>query len=518
MKPITTSTFSFEKLIDGGFVYVDKTDQIYELIKKPNQYFLSRPRRFGKSLLVSTFKAIFQGRRELFRGLAIDKTDYQWKTYPVIHLDMGSAQCSNAEELKVLLDDMLRMQAQNAGVGELKSSTVQSRFIELIDKIAAMAPEKKVVILVDEYDKPILSHLGKDDVHEVRDVLKAFYSVIKTTEGNQQFAFITGVSKFSKVSIFSDLNNLTELTMDACAATLLGYTHDEVKKYFPDYIEKLGAANGMSSDEAFAELKRMYDGFTFHWGSESVFNPVSIGKSLMSTEFKNYWFETGTPTFLLELLKREPLDLGNQTVSEDDFSVYEVDDPAILPLLVQSGYLTIKDSFLEDGTQIYRLDFPNREIKSSFNTWLVNAFSDIQPKRQSLLLAMSRALRAGNVETMLEILPIFFAGVVYELTMKVEEYYSLLFYAIFSLLGGSIIHAEEHTNIGRIDAVIENANFIYIFEFKLNDTAEAALKQIHEKRYYEKYLASGKKITLVGVEFSKETRNLGKHVVEELRS
>ncbi len=522
MKPITTNVFTFEDLITGGNLYVDKTERIFEIVKaNKGQFFLSRPRRFGKSLLISTLKAIFQGKRELFKGLEIYDEDYDWRAYPVIHLDMGSSQANDVESLNRKLKYDLK---QNAVDNHLdvhclpEDGDASDVFKALVNALAATSSEGKVVILIDEYDKPLLGHIGKPEVTAIRDVLKAFYSVVKTTESRQRFAFITGVSKFSKVSIFSDLNNLTDLTMSARAATLLGYTEAELKTNFSGYISELGQANGMSEEETLRELKLRYDGFCFVEDSEKVFNPVSVGKCFIEKKFRNYWFETGTPTFLLELLKRNPLDIDKLEMPEESFSVYEVENPAILPLLVQTGYLTIKDSHLEGRRRFYRLDYPNLEIADAFNEYLVASFSGNSPDVQSgMLLSITRSLRAGDVDAMIESMKYFFSCMPCSIAVQHEKYYQSLVYAIFKLVGVSI-DVEVSTNIGRIDAVIKTDQYIYVTEFKLRGTAEDAMRQIHEKKYYEKYLREGKEITLLGVAFDQNERNITQYLMEKIRA
>ena len=368
MKPISTSTFTFSNLIEGGFVYVDKTARIHALASAPSaQYFLARPRRFGKSLLVSTLKALFQARRDLFKGLAIDSLPWKWTPIPVLHLDMGSSQADSGDELLRRLDGQLANLQHDLGLTPEPWDSVPARFRNLCRAAAAQSPTGKIVILVDEYDKPLLGLLGKPEVSGVKSVLKAFYSVVKTTEPLQRFVLVTGVSKFSKVSIFSDLNNLTDLTMDARAADLLGYTHEEVLANFPEHLDALAADMGATREEAFAKLVRWYDGYRFHSAGPAMFNPVSIGKCLDAREFKNWWFETGTPTFLMEMLRATPVDLDKPEAPEEAFSVYEPEAPAILPLLVQTGYLTIKETLRSASRTTYRLGFPNLEVSGSFS-------------------------------------------------------------------------------------------------------------------------------------------------------
>ena len=515
MKSLTTSVYTFEKLHDGGFLYVDKTAGIYELIEPAfAQYFLSRPRRFGKSLLVSTLKTIFQGRRDLFERLALADKGYDWQTYPVIHLDMGTMASVDATELKQNLMRGVRRVAADHGC-EVTAEAAYQAFEDLIIDLAAR--DGKVVILIDEYDKPLLGHLGQESAGEIQAVLKQFYSVVKATEAQQRFVLITGVSKFSKVSVFSDLNNLTDLTMNRQAATLLGYTQEEVEANFPDYIERLADARGMSVEETLEELRVWYNGYKFHQDAPTVYNPVSLMKCFMNQEYKNYWFETGTPTFLLDLLKRKPLDLGDLTAPEDSFSVYEADRLHSLPLLYQTGYLTIRSATQLGRRRQYQLGFPNFEIEESLSMAVSSSFANLEMQEaDSALSNMVKALQEGEVDAMLEHLKTFFCGVQYDVIdqNEKEKYYQTIFFTVFKLVG-AMIDAEVSTNIGRIDAVAKTADHIYIFEFKLHGSAEDAMQQIHDKQYAAPYRDDPRKKLLVGVEFSEKDRNLGKWLVEE---
>jgi len=514
MKPLTSSVYTFSKLIEGGFLYVDKTPWIHALLEPAfAQYFLARPRRFGKSLLISTLKAIFQGRRELFDGLFIASTDYDWKPYPVIHLDMGSAAAQTPEELSGKLIYALDRNASALGVS-LQQANCADRFLELVNTLTGR--DGRVVILVDEYDKPLLGHLGQPSAKPIQNVLKQFYSVIKTTEDSQRFALITGVSKFTKVSIFSDLNNLTDLTMDARTATLLGYTQTELEANFPDYIDRLAGAIGKTRPETLDELRIWYNGYRFEENALTVYNPVSVMKCFDTQKFKNYWFETGTPTFLVDLLRESPVDLGDLEAPDAAFSTYDPSDLFPLPLLVQTGYLTIKSAIREGRGTFFQLGFPNFEIEESFSFWLVHGFSRLPPDdMSSALRRLTAALRENRIADMLEILAIFFAKVPNTITIENEKYYQTIFFTVFTLIGVSI-ETEVSTNIGRIDAVVKTVGHITIFEFKLNGTADAAMAQIREKRYAEPYLDDGRPITLVGVEFSGQARNLGAHRIEAL--
>jgi len=512
MKPLTTSVYTYSDLITGGYLYVDKTPGIHELIRGyKGQYFLARPRRFGKSLLISTLKAIFQGRRELFDGVFLATADYDWKPYPIIHLDMGSAAAQTPEDLERKLIYAIDRNATDLGI-TLQHKDSADRFQELIE--AAAAKDGKVVILVDEYDKPLLGHLGQPTVAAIQTVLKQFYGVIKTTESSQRFALITGVSKFTKVSIFSDLNNLTDLTMDLRAATLLGYTQDELESNFPDYIERLAGAIGRTDAETRSELRTWYNGYRFHQNAQTVYNPVSVMKCFDTQEFKNYWFETGTPTFLVDLLRKKPIAMTGLVVDESDFGTYDPDKLSALPLLVQTGYLTIKGAEGPLGSAIYTLGYPNREIEVSFNRCLAQGFTNLPPEdMSSALRRLTAALREGRIEDMLETLRIFFAKVPNTITIDNEKYYQTIFFTVFTLIGVTI-ETEVSTNIGRVDAVVKTDADIFIFEFKLNGTADEALAQIHAKRYFEPYLDDGRRITLIGVEFAQATRNIGPHRIE----
>ena len=509
MERIATDTYSFERIREGGFVYVDKTAILKKIADGSigTQFFVARPRRFGKSLAISTLQCLFEGRRELFKGLAIEP-EWDWsKTYPVLKLDMGSAQADTVPEFKKRIREILSNECARNGIPYRDDENPATAFERTINDLAAKAAGR-IVLLVDEYDKPLLGHLGTSDVNEFRDALKAFYSVIKTNEGMQRFAFITGVSKFSKVSIFSDLNNLNEFSMDARVATLFGYTHEEVRANFPESLAALGEKCGLDADATFARLVKWYDGYRFHQGATPVFNPVSVGKCLSSRQFDPYWFETGTPSFLLKLIERNPIDIDRIEVSQIAFSVYEPDAPELMAIFYQTGYLTIKSARDDGEDRIYTLGFPNYEVRKAFSESLSREFSRLgAAEHSSLLTQMVEALRHDDVNDMLDALSCFFANIPANITVRREKYYQTLFYAVFVLIGART-RAECWTNRGRVDAVVETPCGIYVFEFKLNGTASEALAQIREKGYHEKYLRSGKKVTLAGVAFDAEMRNL----------
>ena len=526
MKPITTSTFSFPDVIGKGFVYVDKTAGIRELLRDgKNQYFCARPRRFGKSLTISTLQCIFEGRRDLFKGLAIDRSDYDWKTYPVIRLDMGSCQAETVEGLWDKIRGRLRMEAERLGVALREGESVSNQFAFLmIDAIAEYdrrakasdqgAKVEQCVLLLDEYDKPLLGHLGTPEVTKFKNALKEFYSVIKTQEQYQRFALMTGVSKFSKVSIFSDLNNLTDITMDARYATLFGYTREEVLANFPDHIAALAEAQGLTGDEAFAKLEALYDGFKFEENAERVFNPVSVGKCLVEKKFKNYWFETGTPTFLVEQLKSSPLDFDEMTVTTFDLSAsYEPEQVWLLPLMVQTGYLTIKSSRVAGDETVCTLGYPNREVEAAMSKYLVEGYSCARKDQFSPICnRIYDGLEAGEVDEVMEGMKCFFENIPYDLQVKYEKYYQSLFVSVFLMLKARV-SSEVKTARGRIDAVVETPKFVYLFEFKIRGTSEEAIAQIEEKGYAAKFASDPRKLFKIGCAFDWDAHNLGKWIV-----
>ena len=500
MKNLTSSVYSFEKLRNEGYLYVDKTEYIWQMINPAGEsYFLSRPRRFGKSLAISTLKAVFEGKKDLFKGLAIYDKPYQWKPYPIIHLDLNGWNFDGREELKKSLRGLVRECAEDHHV-VLSADEPEEMFRQLIRALSSTEP---IVILLDEYDKPILNNIGKPEAKQILNDLKSFYSVIKAFERKLQFAFITGVSKFSHVSLFSDLNNLTDISMDARYATMFGYTQEEFESNFADRIQAISVQQEMQSLKA--KIKKWYDGFRFHRQGGTVYNPVSLAKFFESGgEFNNYWFATGTPSFLLELIKNECFDLEKtlkSPVSMFAFDAYDIDHLNPLTLLVQTGYLTIAKTMEQYDTTLYQLDFPNLEVKDSFETYLTGSYSSLHADQvKESVFRLADAVGVGDVDGFMETMKVFFAKVPYDVHMKNENNFQLLFFSIFMLLGINIT-AESRTNNGRIDAVAENKDHVFVFEFKLNQNEKAALDQIKERDYYRRYVNSGKQITLIGVNF-----------------
>lgn len=502
MKTIDTSTFDFEYIRENNRLYVDKTEYVHKLLCGSKEYFLSRPRRFGKSLLVSTLKAIFQGRRELFDGLAIDQLPYDWKTYPVIHLDLGNFGGSTPAELESFLENLLAREAKEHDA-TLRGTGAAMRFENLLYDLAAV--HGQAVVLVDEYDKPILANVTSPEAKGLLRILKGFYGVIKTYEGKIRFALLTGVSKFSHVSIFSELNNLTDITLDPEYAALLGFTEAEIREYFADRIPAAAAANGLSEEELMKNLLLWYDGYRFSRAQTHVCNPVSVSKFFArGGEFANYWGSTGTPTFLLELAKNTRFDFESalrETYSESVFAAYELDRLPVMGLLWQTGYLTIKEVIREDLDTYYLLGFPDREVRVSFNDTLLKYYTE-QPELETddFNRRMRRAIKAGDWQEFLTLFQAFLANVPYSLHLKYEKYYQTIFFCVFELLNGAV-EAESRTNAGRIDAVVRTAKTVFLFEFKLDQTADAAVGQILDRKYYEKYRSCGLPIVCVGANF-----------------
>ena len=519
MKNLTTSVYTFEDLIEGKFLYVDKTELLNELLQPAKGiFFLSRPRRFGKSLTLSTLKAVFRNKRHLFKGLALDSMAYDWKEYPVIHIDLGDRSSATAELLNKSLCNAVDESAAILQI-KLTSQNASERFRELV---LNASQHDKVVILIDEYDKPILDNATAKNVDEIRRVLEDFYSVIKATEPYQRFVLLTGVSKFSKVSVFSKLNNLTDITMDARYATMLGYTQKELETNFAEYIDHIVKAQGIDRNALLAKLKEWYNGYKFHPKTETVYNPVSIGKFFESSgEFKNYWFETGTPSFLLKLAKQQQFDFEKeltQKVSQLAFASYEIDRLSTLPLLFQTGYLTIKSFVQDEDDTFYYLNFPNREVEAAFESYLLDEYSGVNKERVEVYAAdMVKMLRNGEIDVFMENMKLFFTNIPNDIHIAQEKYYQTIFFIVFRLIGLRI-EAECSTNIGYIDAVAQTDKYIYIFEFKLNKSPENALKQIHEKGYFQKFMNSGKDIILIGANFSTKTRNIQSWKVESVSS
>jgi len=521
-KEITTSVYTFETMISGGALYIDKTRWIWKMVSALNgQYFLARPRRFGKSLTVSTLEAVFRGKKELFSGLYIGAQAYDWPEHPVIHLDFARSDTGTLSSLQEWLTQTFREIGESYGVSP--KGTTPALLFESLIRALYLQSGKGVVILIDEYDKPLLDHLEDDaDIEAYRDAVDRVYQVLKGAEPYLRFVFLTGVTKFSKVSVFSKLNNLNDISRNQDFACMCGYTQAELESGFAEYLESEDF-RGLRDDEgilfererALAEVKYWYDGFCFHANTESVYNPVSIGKFFQNhCEFSNYWFETGTPTFLMRLLHRRHLvlaDLQEAELSDNSFSVFNLSDLSgrdvsnenVLQLLFQTGYLTIDRLLRTRPQRVYSLRFPNHEVELSVTEGLISEYCGSRAPGGYVNRILSCAWN-GDTKGMISWLENFFADLPYDIQIRDEKYYQSMTYAIFRLCGMEIT-AEERTNIGRIDAVMNAGKHLYIVEFKLNRSPEEALKQIDEKRYAEKYLMpakkSGQTIHKLGINF-----------------
>ncbi len=377
LERIATDTYDFEVVRKTGYTYVDKTGLLYLLVdcSMGKQFFLSRPRRFGKSLLVSTIQKLFEGRRDLFEGLAIDSLPWDWEaSYPVLHLDMSLCSGETVAEVEGRVLATLRSEAGRLQTPLRNESDIAVCFRSLVEDVAATGPDGQLVLLIDEYDKPLTRWVGCPEVLPFQAFLKSFYGVVKATESKQRFCLMTGVPKFSKVSIFSDLNNLTDITMDTRFSALLGYTHEEVKANFPMRLAKFADVLGVTPNEAFDQLVDAYDGYCFDRSMTRVFNPVSLGRCLDSMDLNSFWFETGTPGWLMSYAKKAPMDMDNLQVSVTDLGTFEPASPSMPAVLLQTGYLTITGVRGQGLVTLYRLGFPNREVSDGFNRWLANAY------------------------------------------------------------------------------------------------------------------------------------------------
>ena len=518
MEKIATDIYTFSQLREEGFTYVDKTEELYAMASGEvgSQFFMARPRRFGKSLAVSTLKCLFEGRRDLFTGLKIEpKWDWS-KKWPVLHLDMGSAQTVSVYQLHSRWRAVLANECRRNEIPYRDDENPATAFENVLNDLSAKSPDGRMVLLVDEYDKPLLGHLMKSDVTEFRDALKAFYSVIKTLESKQRFTFITGVSKFSKVSIFSDLNNLKDYTKHPKAATLFGYTHEEVKAYFPGRIHALAEANGMTDAETFAKIVEWYDGYKFEENAKLVINPVSLGLCFDNGKFCDYWSSTAVPTFLIDILKKTPLDFSTVDISDSTLNAYEPDNPQIVTLLYQTGYLTIK-SFRQMGARRrYELKFPNLEIENSFLDNLVSAYvGQDKDVSSGYAYVAGEALYEHDVPKFMKALKSFFVDIPYDMTDRQnEQMWQTIVYVVLRSIGINV-NGEVKTHDGRIDLVVDLPNDVYILEMKLDRPAAEAMEQIKGKDYAGKYALSSKRITLIGISFSAEKRTIVEDLVEE---
>ena len=504
MKKLPLGIQTFKKLIEEDCLYIDKTKYIYKIVTEGSIYFLSRPRRFGKSLTLSTLGSLFEGDKELFKGLYIYDQPWEWKKWPVLRFDFSVFSESFEPEILVNhIEQTIESNAKAYNISLIKNSYDQ-RFQELLENL----PDK-AVILVDEYDKPILNYItDPEKAGKVKEILKGFYTVIKAADAHVRFAFLTGVTKFAKISVFSGLNNLTDLTMKKAYAEICGYTEKELDNYFGDEFKIISNEMDLTENILREKIREWYNGFRFSSKDVRVYNPISILNFVSDREFKPYWFETGTPTFLTQLMKQEgfaPNALENYICSVLDFSTYEVDNLQALPILFQSGYLTITD--YQEHREAYVLGLPNREVKSSFLQSLLKDYNNSAGgSANTPLFNLEESLKAHDLETFFENLNVLFAKVPYDIHLKYEKYWQSLFYMIFTLMG-YYIEAEYKTSRGRIDAFINLPERVYLFEFKFTDKndgrlkMEQAKKQIQETDYAKRFTDCGKLLSLLPVVF-----------------
>ncbi len=502
---------SFSEIRKGGYVYIDKTAQIYELATTGKYYFLSRPRRFGKSLLLSTLEAYFLGQKDLFKGLAIEKLEKEWTVYPVLHIDMTSEDYTDEAGLKAMLNMYLSQWETVYGRNE-DETTISNRFSGVV-KRAFQQTGHQVVILVDEYDKPMLATIGNEELQKkYRDILQGFYSIIKSCDAYIRFAFLTGVTKFGQLSVFSGMNNPDDISMDSHYADLCGISEEELHTYFDADIKNLAENNGLTYELACQKLKDRYDGYHFTNKKLGVYNPFSLLNAFKKSSFGSYWFATGTPTYLVQLLKTASYNLnelyGEVYADEIDLNSFDGNNN-LVGAFYQSGYLTIKNF---DG-EYYRLDFPNKEVEEGFTKFIVPYYvgkSDAGEWRQLKL-----EVEAGNPDAFLTRIRRLLASVAADMQPnQVEHNYRNMLFLLFKVTGVEV-RMEEPTSAGRIDMVVRTDKYVYVMEFKLNQSAEKAMRQITDKHYADSYLGGPQQVFRIGVNFAEETKNIDDWTIEK---
>lgn len=497
---------SFEKLRNDGYVYVDKTDIVYKLVNSGSYFFFSRPRRFGKSLLVSTLAAYFSGKRELFKGLAIEELEKDWTEYPVLHIDLNTGKYDSLESLNYVLNDFLYKQEAVYGSSP-SETTLELRFKGLIERVAERHG-RRVVILVDEYDKPMLQAVDNPDLQAgFRNTLKAFYSVLKTQDQYIRFAFLTGVTKFGKVSVFSDLNNLSDISMDARFQTICGITEEEISRYFQPALRNIAEASGVSVERAHEMLKERYDGYHFRQYGKDIYNPFSLLSTFASGEMGSYWFATGTPTFLVRLLQHDNFPLPELTegeVSGELLDSIDSMDKSPLPVVYQSGYLTIKG--YDDRFQMFRLGFPNKEVEEGFIKFLIPYYTSVRKGESASFIGnFIRDLETGSPESFMERMSSMLSDTDYKIVGDTELYFQNAFYIVSKMLG-FYTEVERTTSNGRMDLVVQTRSYVYIIEFKMDQSPEAALRQIDDKGYAAPFASDSRRLYKIGVNFSRARR------------
>lgn len=498
---------SFSNIRDGGFAYVDKTRLVYQLASTGKYYFLSRPRRFGKSLLVSTMEAYFSGQKELFKGLDIESLEKDWTAYPVLHLDFTGSGYTSTSDLDANLDHSLHKWEVRYGIDN-ESDDFPTRFKAAIET-AHEKTGKGVVVLIDEYEKPIIDNIDNPELMEsFRRKLQGFYSVMKGEDALIRFAFLTGVTKLGKMSIFSGLNNLNDISMDNRYADICGISEAELRGNFNDSVAELAEANDMTIDECYRELAKRYDGYHFHPSAAGVYNPFSLLNAFYAQEFRNYWYETGTPSFLVRYLKQGNYNLDN--ISKNDVPIETLTganyrSPAPITLMYQAGYLTIKNYDKRFNT--YNLDYPNEEVKSGFLNSLSQLFAPALIQGELSVYQFIRDIERGDTQSFLNRFTTFLSGNDYEIHGDLELYFQNVMSVMLKMMG-LYVKTEYHTSNGRIDIVFDTDRFVYIIELKRDQSPETALRQIDEKGYDKPFLTSGKQIIKLGINFSSATSTI----------
>ena len=481
----------FSNIRHGGYVYLDKTELIQKLAEDGKYYFLSRPRRFGKSLLISTMQAYFQGRKELFEGLSIYSMEKDWTEYPVLRIDLS-------------------------GTTYTSQAALDEKLSSIIISAAYESSGQKVVVLVDEYDKPIMDALGNEDLMDYfRNTLQGFYSVLKSQDDKLRFGFLTGVTKMGKLSVFSGLNNLKDISMLPAYSDICGITEKELVSGLSEGVEEMAAANGISVEECLARLRDMYDGYHFCADAEGVYNPFSLLNALQDKQFNDYWFETGTPSFLVNLIKNTTYDISSLQGEEVDSSLLISVNTAFanpIPLLYQSGYLTITAYDSEVG--LYRLDFPNREVKNGFLSFVLQYSTSSTISGKTLIAKIHRALRDGRPDDMMKELDVFFARKNYQIQADEEKDFQYAVSTIFELLSEDV-QTERQTSNGRIDILLQTDKYIYIMEIKVDSDADTALRQIEEKGYARPFATDNRRLFRIGVGFSLSARRISSWKVDD---
>ena len=500
---------NFEKIRKDGYVYVDKTALIHRLATTGTYYFLSRPRRFGKSLLVSTMEAYFKGKKELFEGLAMEQLEKDWVEYPVLHIDLNIGRYLEQKDLDVILHQHLNNWEDQYGISQ-KYDDFGARFSDVIDAVVRQTG-RQVVILVDEYDKPIVNNLRNEPlVDYYRKTLQGFYSVLKAKDGQIRFGFLTGVSKIGKMSVFSGLNNLTDISIEPEYSDICGISEEDLHKCFDESVAELAEANNFGIDECYGKLKDMYDGYHFSEESDGMYNPFSLLSTFRSRKFKEYWFETGTPTLLVNVMKQTSFDIttlsDNVEVASDDLSGMQDIVNRPIPLFFQTGYLTIKD--YDKEFNIYTLGFPNDEVKNGFLKFIFSYYVPVNPAEGNTTTAkLAKALRTGSPDVFMRILEALFANTTYQIQGDSEKNFQYAMYIIMELVG-EYVQAERSTSNGRIDLLLQTKDYIYIIEVKIDNTADAALQQIEEKGYAKPFVNDPRKLFKIGVSFSTANRRI----------